>query len=92
MKEKKSYIFIVQNTNDDELYAARQIDIDLSLKDAEVSQEDIDFKVIGKIAEPAAHIPLPVDFNENQIEWYDKEGHSPQFIKRAVLAIINFIK
>lgn len=92
MKEKKSFIFIIQDNNNDELFAGRQIDVDNLLRDAEQSGDEIDFKVIGKIAEPAPHIKLPMDFDEKHIEWYDKEGHSPAFIKRAVVAIINFIK
>lgn len=90
-KDKKSFIFIIQDNNNDEIFAGRQIDVDNLLRDAEVAEEEPDFKVIGKIAEPG-HRPLPIDFDEKHIEWYDKEGHSPQFIKRAIVAIINFIK
>lgn len=90
MKEKKHYVFIVQN-DDDELVAGRQSDIDSAIRDSEESNRDIDFKVIGRIIEPAGPNTLPVDFNEKQIEWYEDGEKDAKFIKRAVLAIVNFI-
>lgn len=88
-KEKKNYIFIVQN-DDGSLAAGRQIDVDNAIKDAENANEDIEFKVIGRIVEPSFG-PLPLDFDENQIEWYEEGEKEPNFIKRAILTITNFI-
>jgi hypothetical protein len=89
-KEKKSYIFIVLN-DDDTLAAGRQIDVDDAIKTAENNGQDIEFKVIGRINEPTGPNSLPMDFNEKQIEWYETDEKTPSFIKRAVLAIVNFI-
>lgn len=86
---KKHFIFIIQN-DQEELYAGRQADVDNAIKYADQVNEDINFKVIGKIAEPNGPNTLPIDFNEQLIEWF--EGPKDKaFMKRAVLAIVNFI-
>lgn len=91
MKEKKHYIFIIQN-DDGSLAAGRQIDVDNTIKDAENANEDIEFKVIGRIVEPnTGSRTLPIDFDEQQIEWYEEGEKDAPFIKRAVNAIVNFI-
>jgi hypothetical protein len=89
-KEKKYYVFIIQN-DDGSLAAGRQIDVDTAIKDAENANEDIEFKVIGRIVEPKGPRTLPMDFNEEQIEWYESDEKDAAFIKRAVNAIVNFI-
>lgn len=88
-KEKKQYIFIILN-DDGSLAAGKQIDVDNAIKDAENANEDIEFKVIGRISEPS-NGRLPVDFDEKQIEWYEEGEKDKTFIKRAVVAIVNFI-
>lgn len=90
MKDKKHYIYIIQ-TDDDDLTAGRQIDVDSAIKDSENNNEEIDFKVIGRVLEPNGPNSLPLDFNEQSIEWYEEGEKNPKFIKRAVLAIVNFI-
>jgi hypothetical protein len=91
MSNTKTFIFVVQNIENDELYAGHQADIDNAIKEYEEINEDLPFKVIGKIGEPAGPNSLPLDFNEKLIQWYDEQPHEPKFIKRAVLAITNFI-
>lgn len=91
-KQKFSYIFIIQNEDTDELFAGRQIDIDSAIKEYEVNNEDLDFSVIGKIKEPIPGKPLSMDFDEKQIEWYDKQEKSPEFIKKAVNAITQLLR
>jgi hypothetical protein len=90
MKDKKSYIFIVQS-DEGELMAGRQSDVDDALKQAETQNEDIEFKVIGKIAEPFGKNSLPLDFDESRIEWYEEGEKDESFLKRAVVAITNLI-
>ena len=90
MKEKKSYVFVIQN-DDGSLAAGRQIDVDTAIKNAENSNEDIEFKVIGRIVEPKGPNSLKMDFNEEQIEWYESDEKDAAFLKRAVNAIANFI-
>lgn len=87
---KKHFIFIVQ-TDANELLAARQIDVDNAIKDCEERNLDIDFKVIGKIAEPSGPNTLPIDFNEQLIEWYEADEKDKLFIKRTILAIVNLL-
>jgi len=87
---KKSFIFIVE-TDEGELFAGRQKDVDNAIKQTEKLNIDLDFKVIGKIAEPNGPFSLPIDFNESLIEWLDGESRDSIFIKRTVLAITNFI-
>lgn len=87
---KKHFVFIIQ-TDTGELFAARQSDVDNAIKEFEDHNLDIDFKVIGKIAEPSGPRTLPIDFNEQLIEWYEADEKDKAFIKRAVLAIVNFI-
>lgn len=91
MNEKKSTIFIVQNDEDNEVFAAYQADVDLAIKNAENANRDIDFKVIGKINEPIGPKSLPLDFNENLIQWYEDTEKSKDFIKQVVVAIVNLI-
>lgn len=91
MKDKKHYIFIIQ-TDEGDLYAGRQSDVDDALKYAELNNQDIEFKTIGQIAEPSATIKLPMDFNADNIEWFENTEKDPAFIKRAVNAIVNFIR
>lgn len=88
-KPQKHYVFIVLN-DDGSLAAGRQIDIDNVIKAAENSNQDIEFKVIGRIVEPRGPNTLQMDFNENNIEWFEEQT-DPAFIKRAVAAIANFL-
>jgi len=88
---KKSFIFIVQ-TNEGELHAGRQSDIDTAIQEVEEQGSELDFEVIAKIAEPNGPNTLPMDFNEQLIEWYKPdEKRDEKFIKKAVAAITKII-
>ena len=88
---KKTYIYIIE-TDEGEIAAGHQKDIDNAIKETESLNIDLDFKVIGKIAEPNGPFSLPIDFNESLIEWLDGETRDPNFTKRRILAITNFIR
>lgn len=88
----KSYIFIIENEEIDNLSAGRQIDIDNEIKYSEENNQDLDFKVIGRILEPNGPRSLKLDFDEKLIEWFDGEERDTIFIKKAILAITNIIR
>jgi hypothetical protein len=88
---KKSFIFIVRDV-DGNLQAGRQADIDNAIKECEDNDIDLDFTVIGKIAEPGGLAKLPLDFDENLIEWYVQEDRDAKFMKEAVNAITKLIR
>lgn len=88
---KKSSIYIVQEDETENINAAYQEQVEQEIKNAENANVDLNFKVIGKINEPNGPKSLPIDFNEDLIQWYDGEERSPEFIKKTILAIVNLI-
>lgn len=88
---KKSYVFIIQ-TDDGDLVAARQKEVDSFIDEYEQANVDLDFKVIGKIAEPNGPFSLPLDFNESLIEWYSADQEKgEEFMKQVTIAITKLI-
>lgn len=79
-------IYICQ-TEDGELFADFKTGIDLQIKQSEQDDEDLNFKVIGKVK--GQHVAI--DFNSANIEWYEKGEKDKAFIDKAVLQIVQFI-
>lgn len=84
----KSYIFVLQ-TEDGELSAGRQSDVDALIRESEDANVDLDFTTIGKISEPPQGLTL--DFSANLIQWYKPDEVTPDLINYAVMAIIKFL-
>jgi hypothetical protein len=84
MKDK--YLFICQDDNDPSgISVDTKEGVDSRIKNSENHDEDIDFKVIGRI--PTAN--LTIDFNASLIEWYEKGEKEKQLVDNAVIKIIQ---
>lgn len=84
---KKNYIFVCQNDDSGELFAGNQKEIECEINMSEENNQELDFKVIGRIQKPRS-----LDFPENAIDWYDQEPKDAAFVEKAVFAIIKTLK
>lgn len=87
---EKKFIFVAQLLETEELFAGRKVDIDGLIRQYE-ADGDLPFTTIAKIQEPPGG--LPIGFNSQLIEWYDKKLIlTKELLDEAVLAIIELIR
>lgn len=85
---KDKYLFICQDDDDPSgISVTTKEGVDSRIRASEEINEDIDFKVIGRI--PTTN--LTVDFNSDLIEWYNKEEKEKQLVDTAVIKIIQIL-
>jgi hypothetical protein len=81
----KKYLFVCHR-NEEEITIETKESVDTEITLAEGSNEDIDFKVIGRICTDG----LTLDFTPDRIEWYDKQyATSKPLVDDAVVKIIQ---
>lgn len=84
MKDK--FLFICQDDDDTSgISIANKDEVDQRIREMENHDEDIDFKVIGRI--PTAN--LTIDFDGRLIEWYEKDEKQKQLVDTAILKIVQ---
>lgn len=87
---EKKYIFVAQHEESGQMFAGRKEDFDTLIKEYENRDEDYPYEIIARIYEPPHG--LPIGFEPNLIDWYDKtKAPSEQRSTQAVFAIIKFI-
>lgn len=79
-------LFICQRENG-ELFCSFKADIDAEIKLSEQNDEDLDFKVIGKIK----GVHLTKDLAPAAIEWFESGKKDKAFVDKAVLQIVQFL-
>lgn len=85
---KEKYLFICQDNEDPSgISVTTKNGVDSRIRASEEHDEDIDFKVIGRI--PTANLTL--DFDANMIEWYEKGEKEKQMVDNAVIKIIQIL-
>lgn len=86
MKDK--YFFICQDDSDPSgISVTSREGVDSRIRAAEDHDEEIDFKVIGRI--PTNN--LTVDFSPNLIQWYEPGEKEKQIVDSAVIKIIQIL-
>ena len=83
---KQRFLFFCQNEEGAVVVLTKE-DVDAHIKETENSDEELDFEVIGKIADCF----LTMDINPQQIEFYKPDSVNKQLIDRAVLAVVQYL-
>jgi len=85
---KDKYLFICQDDDDPSgISVTTKEGVDVRIRASENHDEDIDFKVIGRILTAN----LTVDFSPNLIEWYEKGEKEKKLVDTAVIKIIQIL-
>lgn len=88
MANKEKFLFICQDDDDPSgISVTTKEGVDARIRASEEIDEDIDFKVIGRI--PTAN--LTVDFSPNLIQWYENGEKEKQLIDTAVIKIVQIL-
>lgn len=84
-QRNKTYLFICQRDEGEITIETKQsVDLELSMSEAE--NEDIDFKVVGRICTDN----LTLDFPSSRIEWYEPTlAENEALVGDAVIKIIQ---
>lgn len=83
---KQRFLFFCQNEEGTVVILTKE-DVDAHIKETENSNEELDFEVIGKIAD---HF-MTMDVNVQQIEFYKPDSINKQLIDRAILAVVQYL-
>lgn len=85
---KEKYLFICQDDEDPSgISVSTKEGVDNRIRASENMDEDIDFKVIGRIETSN----LTLDFNEHRIEWFEDGAKEKRVVDAAVLKIIQIL-